>query len=234
MFYGLTFLGLGLMWFYQALTAPFLWLSLLLCNAGVCFSLLGFGFLLSRSCRNGSKWAAVIFGKRNDGRRSLWAYVIHWPFLLVNNLIFWLHWFSKENWCDEILPNIILGRFPTLADKGRWQKLSIVAVVDMTAEFAACSYVRELAYYALPTFDETPPSKEALIEVANWIEEQQQKGPVFIHCARGHGRSATALAAWLLLKGKCSSLDEAEELMKKGRPKVRMSRWQKEMLEQLS
>ena len=233
MFYALTFLALGFLWFHQALKAPFLWLSLLLSNAGLCFSLIGLGFLLSKLQGNGSRWATVIFGKRKSGKRAFWALCVHWPFLLVNNAIFWLHWFSKENWCDEVLPNVFLGRFPTWKDKERLKALSIEGVVDLTAEFAAESYVRELDYHALPTFDETPPSVEALKEVANWIESRQEKGPLLIHCARGHGRSATVVAAWLLLTGRCSTVAEAEELMQKGRPRVRMSKWQKELLEDL-
>ena len=53
-----------------------------------------------------------------------------------------------------------------------------------------------------------------------------------IHCAHGHGRSATLLAAILIADGSAQSIDAAEKVMKASRPRVRLNRRQKGALKQ--
>ncbi len=234
MFYALTFLAVGALWFYQATTSPVWWLTFLLCNVGLSFALVGLGFALSVSCGYGSTYASQIFGKKANGKRKWWIYPIHWSFFILNGMIFHLHhWRSKENWCDEVFPQVWIGRLPIKQDQKAWSELAVQGVVDATAEFMVQDYIKEEQLLCIPTFDETPPSLEDLKEASAWIEEKRKLGPVYVHCAYGHGRSATIVAAWLLTYGHCQSVKEAEDLMKEKRPKVRLNSWHKKALEEL-
>jgi len=64
-----------------------------------------------------------------------------------------------------------------------------------------------------------------------WSLEQKKKGnPVLVHCAHGHGRSAAMLCAILIEEGKARSVKDAEALIKKQRPRVRLNRNQNDGL----
>jgi protein-tyrosine phosphatase len=56
-------------------------------------------------------------------------------------------------------------------------------------------------------------------------------GPVYVHCAAGHGRSAMFVAALLLASGRLASVSEAEAFMREKRPEVRLSSSQRELLD---
>ena len=58
------------------------------------------------------------------------------------------------------------------------------------------------------------------IKAVDWLSKQQSKGPIFIHCAVGHGRSATIAAAFMVKENLASSADEALRVIKKIRPSV--------------
>ena len=68
-----------------------------------------------------------------------------------------------------------------------------------------------------------------LIELVNSIIAC--RGGVYVHCAQGHGRSATVVAAVLLAKGLAGNKEEAEQLLKKARAKVRLNRKQQRLLD---
>jgi protein-tyrosine phosphatase len=64
-------------------------------------------------------------------------------------------------------------------------------------------------------------------EIADW------PGAVYIHCAVGHGRSATVAAAVLLARGLAANPREAVALLRRSRPLVRLTRVQRCVLERL-
>lgn len=61
----------------------------------------------------------------------------------------------------------------------------------------------------------TAPNTEQIQEGVDWAQVQLAAGtPVYIHCAHGHGRSATVLAALLSAQGRASTAEEAVEIMR--------------------
>lgn len=64
-------------------------------------------------------------------------------------------------------------------------------------------------YCGIPWLDVTSPAPEELAAAAREIETLRSEGSVLVSCALGRGRSAAAVAAWLLLTGRAASADDA-------------------------
>jgi protein-tyrosine phosphatase len=57
----------------------------------------------------------------------------------------------------------------------------------------------------------------------DFIGKRLEAGPVYVHCAQGHGRSATFAAAWLLAAGSAKDARDAVEKLRSKRPLVRLT-----------
>ncbi|RYG63730.1 serine/threonine protein phosphatase, partial [bacterium] len=68
---------------------------------------------------------------------------------------------------------------------------------------------------------------------AEWIENQLKNGPVYVHCALGHGRSTTFVAAYLNRAGKASGVEDSLSIIQSRRPSIDLSPSQKQALQQL-
>jgi protein-tyrosine phosphatase len=68
--------------------------------------------------------------------------------------------------------------------------------------------------------DGTPPSAEQLSRAVRWIDEQRARGPVLVHCAAGHGRSATVVLAWLVSCGEFADVETGLANLRRLRPGV--------------
>lgn len=164
-----------------------------------------------------------LFGKSADGRLPGWAYGLHWGWYGLAVLAFYgrLAW-SGERACDEVAPGVWVGRRLLGRERDRLPDRD-AAVLDMTAEFPAT--VRGGAYRCLPVLDGTAPRPAQLRAAASWIQAQRDAGRVvYVHCAMGHGRSATAVAAWMMTQEPGLTPREAEARMRLRRPGVRLSR----------
>jgi hypothetical protein len=167
-----------------------------------------------------------VLGKRADGTLHPVAWLWGLPFFALQELATVVRRLRRaEPAWNEVAPGLYLGRrcqALELPPGTRW-------VVDLTAEFAEPRVVREgHTYRALPTLDgcAMDPGPFALL-----VEELRgTEGPVFVHCAVGHGRSATVLAAVLLARGLARDVDDAEQMMQRARPLVRLGRRQRALL----
>lgn len=97
--------------------------------------------------------------------------------------------------------------------------------MDLTAEFAEARAVRMGRHYlALPTLDTGVPSEgefEQLVrKVADW------PGPVYIHCALGHGRTGLVAAAVMIAKGHAATVEESVVALTKARPRLGVGKTQ--------
>lgn len=88
-------------------------------------------------------------------------------------------------------------------------------------------------YQSLPSLDLIAPSRQTLQQAAAAIEHLRQHGPVLVCCALGYSRSASAVAAWLIVSGRCSDASQAEMLIRKARPRVVLHSAHRHALQQL-
>ncbi len=140
-----------------------------------------------------------------------------------------------HDWFSKVTPQLWLGGAPTyrrdyelLLDHG------IGAVVNIRAERQD-----ETAYYDLHHIshvqykvpDVSVPDQAVITEAVGWIRDEVQEGRVvLVHCAKGRGRSATLLAAYLM-REEGMSFDEANQLLKSKRPLTKLQSKHKAVLE---
>jgi len=155
-------------------------------------------------------------GKRTDGRLSAAHVIVLLPFFLVT----WGAWQLKrlfgEPTYNAVADALYVGRRPT---SERELPAGTSLVVDLTAEFAEVAAVRgrgPAGYCCIRALDgRAPPEDEATRAAVRAIAAHE--GPIYIHCAVGHGRSAALAAAVLVIRGLAPSVVEAERRMKRVR-----------------
>jgi protein-tyrosine phosphatase len=155
------------------------------------------------------------FMKQPDGRLPWYAWLVWGPIFIWQ----WLghefvRAFSKEPVANEVAPGVWVGRRP----RARELRPDIKIVVDLCAELPAAHGVADdRIYVSIPTLDARSPSPEQIATAVDRVIAAG--GPALIHCAFGHGRSATVAAAVLVRRGD-ATLDTVEAKMKASRPKI--------------
>lgn len=172
------------------------------------------------------------FQKGADGRLSNAASWLLAPYLIgawVNSRL----WTWRHPQADEVCDGVYLGRIP-----GR--DAQFAAVVDLCAELpchvqhsAPTQAASAVGYACFPTLDLIAPESPLLHQAAVAIERLRSQGPVLVCCALGYSRSASAVAAWLVLTGRCSDARQAEALIRKARPGVVLHSAHRQALQQL-
>ncbi|MEZ6037266.1 MAG: hypothetical protein R3F29_07280 [Planctomycetota bacterium] len=172
------------------------------------------------SLRADPRW----FGKRRDGSVPALATVALAPFLLP----LWAYWHVRRPlWSEQaahrLLPELVIGRRLLGHELGQVEQLLDVKfehLVDLTCEYAEAAAVRRRpGYLSLPIVDGCAPRVEELVELVQRLH--QLDGPMFLHCAMGHGRASMVAAALLLARGVTTDLDEALLRIRTVRPKAR-------------
>ncbi len=170
----------------------------------------------------------TLFGKKQDGTLS-WspALVVFLPHLAAGEVYFHLkRMVLKEPCWNQAAPGIYIGRRPRqreLPGGVRW-------IVDLTAElYEPGEVVRHGHYRYLPVLNRWVPGEEADFrrltrELAAVTE------PIYVHCGSGLGRSATVVAALLILRGLADNVDQAERRLRRVRPRVYLHPAQRELV----
>lgn len=208
-----VFLGIGLLYFV---------LGVGLGPRGVLMAWLGLSFFvvgLAYSFR-----APRLMGKRPDGTFHWLGLVVHAPFLAAT----WAYWQWRRRrgepvW-NEVAPGIYVGRMAGVAELPP----GAPHVVDLTVELIPARAIRTGKYRCLPTLDATAPEDQAFWKLVESVAALD--GPLFIHCAAGHGRSATVAAAVMMRRGLAPDADAAEKQMRAARPRVKLNPMQRALL----
>jgi protein-tyrosine phosphatase len=113
-------------------------------------------------------------------------------------------------------------------------RVGINAVVDVRAERdaeAAFFHEHDIAYRQYRVPDVSVPGEEVLTDAVDWIGLQVADGrTLLIHCAKGRGRSATVLAAYLMAT-EGMTFDEVDELLTSKRSLVKLQDRHRRVLE---
>ncbi len=129
-------------------------------------------------------------------------------------------------WFSEVTPALWLGGAPTYGrDRAELLRVGITAVVDVRAERdAGSAFFAEhgIAHRQYRVPDVTVPGPEILTDAVDWIGAQVADGRVvLIHCAKGRGRSATVLAAYLMAT-QGMTFEQVDHLLRTKRPLVKL------------
>jgi protein-tyrosine phosphatase len=214
--YALVLGGLGAGLIYVGKT----WLP-----GGALLAWLGVSFLLVAAGYAGV--GPRVFGKRRDGSiQPLYGLILLPYHLLTTGLWHLQRRLSKESAAHEIVPGLWLGRRPRL----RELPAEITLLVDLTVEFPrvdaggpGCEYL------ALPCLDATAPDWTPFREAVRRIASHA--GTVYVHCALGHGRSATVVAAVLIARGLAANPVEAEARVRAMRAGIGLTAEQRALLQ---
>lgn len=167
------------------------------------------------------------FGKHEDGRLPLMSWIVFSPYLIP----LWIRQFflttrSRENPSDKLVDGVFIGRRPV---RSRDIPSSTTVCVDLAAEFPASRAELKYGggYVSFPILEASFRSCEALIACIDSLPENG----LYIHCAQGHGRTGFFSCALLLRRGTVKTLPEAEAMVVRVRPGVKLRKAQREFLE---
>ena len=149
--------------------------------------------------------------------RSIWVVLRIFIMKILDNLhrvIFGLPTLKRS----QITANLFLGSQYNKVGLKKLRGLGVTAIVNMRIHsvYKKAQFVG-IKYLHLPTVDNTPPTVEALLQGAQFIEaEINHGGKAYIHCRQGLGRGPTMTLAYLIKIG--TTLPDALALVKRVRP----------------
>ncbi|WP_395018539.1 phosphatase PAP2/dual specificity phosphatase family protein [Dongia sp.] len=158
-------------------------------------------------------FGAAGFQKREDGRIPIATRLLLALYLLGARMNAWL-WTAADR-PNEVADGVWIGALPRWFAEGA---PAFATVIDLCAELPAAPHAGR--HIALPALDLIPLTTGALGDAVAAIEAARPQGPVLVACALGYGRSAAAVAAWLVATGRAASPEAAVDALRARRPRV--------------
>lgn len=171
-----------------------------------------------------------VFGKRPDGRMRPGSLLVLLPWLLLT----WATWnlarkLSRAPAYAETAPGLYIGRRLLSGELPP----GIGTVLDLTSEFIEPHGIRTACrYVSLPVLDASTLPVDRVVPVLR--ELAVLPGPIYVHCAQGHGRTGMMAAALLVARGQARDARTALALLQRVRPGVRLAPAQQRALEELA
>ncbi len=141
----------------------------------------------------------------------------------------------SQPWFSRITDQLWVGGAPTYKrdyDFILGEKITAVLNIRAEREDDTALYDRHgitHVQYRVP--DVSVPDKDTITHAVAWIKQQVDDGrTVLVHCAKGRGRSATLLAAYLM-REQGMTFDQANALMKSIRPLTKLESRHQRVLE---
>jgi hypothetical protein len=133
---------------------------------------------------------------------------------------------TRHRWFDQITPQLWLGGAPTYDRDYQFildQKIDAVLNIRLERGDDTGFYdrhgIRHARFY-VP--DMNVPDEDTITQAVDWITQQVNDGRiVLVHCAKGRGRSATVLVAYLM-REQDMTLQAAIDLLTSRRPLVKL------------
>jgi hypothetical protein len=155
--------------------------------------------------------------KQASGRRSVFSWVLFAPYLMLNAATFWaFRRLSAEPSSGQVSHNLFFGRRMTDREA---EAMPCVHILDLAGEFSEVATFRSRSgYRSMPLLDAGAPSLDQLRDAAAWLASAVESGPVYVHCALGHGRSGCVVIAYLLASGQVKLVDDGLQKLRSVRP----------------
>ena len=188
---------------------------------------------------------AAVYGLRKAGisvedvrvpsAASLVLRVTLLPYLALGALTLYVgRWFDSDGLLNLVSPVLYIGRLPFPAERPGLRDAGVQAVLNLCWEFPRLSGTDAdlgLETAHVPILDGAPPTdrqfQAAVQTVARWHAAGRC---VLIHCAQGHGRTATITAAVLVELALVADVEQALSRVRATRPSAYPSGEQKEAL----
>ncbi|ONI21461.1 hypothetical protein PRUPE_2G067300 [Prunus persica] len=175
----------------------------------------------------------MLLGKNPDGSFPIWSIIMFSPYLYFVRFFSALRrLLSGEAPYSEICEGLYVGGWPSSPDK---LPPDDPAIVDCTCELPRRPEFSGHSYLCVPTWDTRAPQPAAIESAVKWAcRKRDQKRPVLVHCAYGHGRSVAVMCALLVALGVAEDWKNAEKLIREKRPYIRMNALHRRALEEWS
>lgn len=167
-----------------------------------------------------------IFRKSCDGTIPLPVKILFLPLFLY----MWSMWHlfrkvSHERPFDQVSANLLVGRRLLTAELPE----KVHNYLDLTMEFEDPPAIRRVTnYICLPILNGGLPSQAAI----RYAFDRLENGPTYIHCARGHSRTALAALCLLAQRNTITGMEDGLTLLKKVRPSMHLNSGQRHFVKQ--